>query len=217
MTDGDAGTAEPLAFETGELTDLGEENRLVLMAVDPLLLYAYWNITPKRMEAARALFEDGEIEGHVLRFHDATGVDFDGVNSRGSFDVSIHIDDRKWYVHLWSPEKRYCADIGVRGKDGRLVALVRSNMVETSAAWPRVKVDESAALVEQGAPDAAPVAAAPHGDSHEVLEMKIEELAALRDEPLPPASGAAPQPSWNGSDFSLGVSSVLLGRHRKAP
>lgn len=221
MTDGDAGAVGPLAFETGELPDLGEDNRLVLMAVDPYLVYVYWNITSRRIEAAQALFEKDELEGHVLRFHDTTGIDFDGVNSRGSFDVKIHLDAGKWYVRLWSPERRYCADIGLRGKDGRLVALVRSNLVETPAAWPHVRVDEAAALVEQGAPEgqtaleAEPPAAAPEpvrADSRQVLERKVAEVAALRDEPLAPA----PEDLTGISErnFTPGISSVILGARR---
>ncbi|HEY1206170.1 MAG: DUF4912 domain-containing protein [Bryobacteraceae bacterium] len=250
MTDGDAGAAEPLAFETGDLPDLGEDSRLVLMPVDPYLMYAYWNVTSTRIEAAKALFEEGEIEAHVLRFHDTTGIDFDGVNCGSSFDVKIHLDARKWYVRLWSPERKYCADIGLRGKDGRLVALVRSNLVETPAAWPHVKVDEAAALVDQGAPEGEtareaeplfsaqepePLAATPEAqlavaapeavaaDSRHVLERRLAEVAALREEPLAPTSEGGPGPSGDGhadlteiseKNFSPGISSAILGARR---
>ena len=179
MTDAEGGAAEPLAFENGELPDLGEGDRLVLMAVDPYLVYAYWSITPHRIEAAQALFGKDELEAHVLRFHDTTGIDFDGVNCGNSFDVKIDLAVEKWYVRLWSPERRYCADIGLRGKDGRLVALVRSNLIETPAAWPHVKVDEAAALVEQGAPD-----------SEAALEVEPPAAVALEARPVAVAQGA---------------------------
>ncbi len=230
MTDGDA-AAEPLAFETGELPGPGEHNRLVLMAVDPYLIHAYWNISAKRADAAKALFDDDEPEAYVLRFRDATGIDFDGVNCRSSFDVDIRLDAGKWYVRLWSPERRYCADIGLRGKDGRLVALARSNMVETPPDWPRVRVDDAAALVEQGdpegaaaGPEAAPVdasAATAGADSREVLDRKLAEVAELRDEPLadawePQANGAvhADLTEANEKSFTPGISSVILGKRR---
>ncbi len=173
MTDAEGGAAEPLAFETGELPDLGNEDRLVLMAVDPYLVYAYWNLTPDRIEAAQALFGKDELDAQVLRFHDTTGIDFDGVNCGHSFDVTIRLDAGKWYVRLWSPERRYCADIGLRGKDGRLVALVRSNLIETPAAWPHVKVDETAALVEQSEPD-----------SESALEVEPPAAVTVEAEPL---------------------------------
>ncbi len=206
MTDADGGAAEPLAFETGELPDLGEDDRLVLMAVDPYLVYAYWNITPHRIEAAQALFGQDELEAHVLRFHDTTGIDFDGVNCGNSFDVKIHLDAGKWYVRLWSPERRYCADIGLRAKDGRLVALVRSNLIETPAAWPHVKVDESAALVEQGAPEsemaleAEPPAVALEAEpAAAALEVEPVAEVALAAEP----AAQVPAPAHAGSRLVL--------------
>ncbi len=225
MTDGDARAAEPLAAETGEVPDLGEDNRLVLMAVDPYMVFAYWNVTSQRIEAAEALFDQDELEAHVLRFHDTTGIDFDGVNSRSSFDVKIHMEARKWYVRLWSPETRYCADIGLRGRDGRLVALVRSNLVETPAAWPHVRVDEAAALVEQDAPegqkgrDAAPVAAAQEparADSRHVLDTRLAEVAELRDEPLTSTPGYRTTDLTEVSErnFSPGISSLSAGARR---
>ena len=199
MTDAEGGAAEPLAFETGELPELGEEDRLVLMTVDPYLVYAYWSLTPNRIEAAEALFGKDELDAHVLRFHDTTGIDFDGVNCGNSFDVKIHLDAGKWYVRLWSPERRYCADIGLRAKDGRLVALVRSNLIETPAAWPHVKVNEAAALVEQGAPasetalvvEPPPAVVALEAEPPAATALEVEHPpAALETEP--PAPTPAP-------------------------
>jgi hypothetical protein len=184
MTDAEGGAAEPPAFETGALPDLGKNDRLVLMAVDPYLVYAYWNLTAGRIEAAQALFGKDELDAHVLRFHDTTGIDFDGVNCGNSFDVRIRLDAGKWYVRLWSPERRYCADIGLRGRDGRLVALVRSNLIETPAAWPHVKVDEAAALVEQGAPDSYAA----------TVPREAEPPAALEPAYGPPAATAQAEP-----------------------
>ena len=187
MTDGDAGAAEPQGSEPGELPELGEDNRLVLMAVDPYLVYAYWNLTSARIAAAQALFEEDEIEAHILRFHDTTGIDLDGTNCGTSFDVKIQLDARQWYVRLWSPERRYCADIGLRAKDGRLVALVRSNLVETPAAWPHLKVDEAAALVEQGEREAemAVVTEAP---------ATLPPAIAIEEKPEPPAAAHEGEP-----------------------
>ena len=212
MTDGDADAAQPLAFETGELPDFGQDDRLVLMAVDPYLVYAYWNITPPRIAAAQALFGKDELDAHVLRFHDTTGIDFDGVNCGNSFDVKIHLDAGKWYVRLWSPERRYCADIGLRGKDGRLVALVRANLIETPASWPHVKVDEAAVLVEQGAPEmetaveaepAPPVAVAPAEESPAVVPAAQAPLVAPEAVAPAPVPAAAPAPPPVRADSRL--------------
>jgi len=210
MTDAEGGAAEPLAFETGALPELGGDDRLVLMAVDPYLVYAYWNVTAPRIAAAQALFGKDELDAHVLRFHDTTGIEFDGVNCGNSFDVRIRLDAGKWYVRLWSPERRYCADIGLRGKDGRLVALARSNLIETPAAWPHVKVDEASALVEQGAPTSEPalgmeppaVVVALEAEPRAATAMEVQHPPAALERETP-----APTPAPRRAD-----SRVVLAR-----
>ncbi len=39
-------------------------------------------------------------------------------------------------MHLWTPEKIYYADLGLRGENGSFVALARSNTVRTPPAIP---------------------------------------------------------------------------------
>jgi hypothetical protein len=295
MQDSQSRAAEPPVPETRELPDLGAETRLVLMPVDPYLIYAYWNVALNRLDAAKTLFEEDEPWVGVLRFHDITGVDFDGVNSRSSFDVDVDLPGGRRYVRLWAPERKYCADLGLRGKDGRLVALVRSNVVETPPAWPHVAVEETAMVVEpdaqtaspadlppaaaslvpgprpsgRGSPEEPPVvlqppprkyptaaeppapsgapeqssapavpAAATPPDAGEVLNRRIAQLSALRDEPLlepvdrsghagqqssegphndalaAAAAGAGPRSdltAMSEAEFVPGVSSALLG------
>lgn len=228
------GVAEPLLLETGELPDLGEDTRVVLMAVDPYLVHAYWNVAPGKIEAARALLADAEREAKpVLRFHDMTGIEL-------SFDVEIDLRAGNWYVRLWSPEKRYCVDLGLLGKDGRFSALARSNVVQTPPAWPQVKAEEAALLVEPASPrnetaSPAPAAEAPAAASEisaprpagagAVLSERLAEMAALRGQPLPeprePALPRRPAPAgeepcsdlteMSERKFSAGTSSGLLG------
>ena len=183
--------AEPLALETGDLPSLDQGTSVVLMAVDPYHVHAYWTVAASRIEAARTLLADDAAEPQaVLRFHDLTGPGFDGVNAHSSFDVDVYIPSKNWYVHLWSPEKRYCVDLGLRGKDGRFVALARSNVVDTPPVWPRAAVEEAALRVESLTPPAeAPLpveAFAPPTppDSAEVLKRKLAGIAAVAEQPL---------------------------------
>lgn len=223
------GAVEPLELETGELPDLGEDTRVVLMAVDPYLVHAYWNVAPGKIEAARALLADAEREAKpVLRFYDLTGTD--GESGGSSFDVNIDLRTGTWYVRLWSPEKRYCVDLGLLSKVGRFAALARSNVVRTPPAFPRVKADEAAMLVEPAssaqAPEAPAAASAPKpAGARVVLNERLAEMAALRGEPLPePGEPALPcRPAQAGEEpcadltemsennFRAGTSSGLLG------
>jgi hypothetical protein len=216
MTDREAGA--------GELPDLNEDNRLVLMAVDPYLVHAYWNVSAGRIEAANGLFDEEDLEAAVLRFHDVTGIAADDVSCHASFDVDVQLEAGKCYARLGAPERRYRADLGLRAKDGRLVALVRSNPIEMPPAWPHVKVDDAATLVEPppAAPQVEPAIAfaeppAAPPDSHQVLERKLAETAALREEPLPPAVESAAQAdlaALGERNLTPGISSLLVGARR---
>jgi hypothetical protein len=118
------------------------DTQLVLMAVDPYLVYAYWSVPSSAI--------DPQAQA-TLRFHDIADL--------SSFDVDVDLQSRNWYVHLWSPEKRYFVDLGFRREDGGFIALARSNVVETPPAWPRLKVGEAVTLLEPAeAPAAAPAA-----------------------------------------------------------
>jgi hypothetical protein len=120
-----AGT--PVSLEPGELPSSYGINRLVLLPVDPYLMYTYWELAadPPPTAGARA----------VLRFHEAP-VSAAAETSR-PFDVDIDLAAGNWYVHLWSPEKVYQADLGLRGDDGAFVVLAQSNTVQTPPAQPR--------------------------------------------------------------------------------
>jgi hypothetical protein len=69
-----------------------------------------------------------------LRFYDVTYIDFDGTNAHSSFDQPVDLAAGNWYVHLWSCEKTYCADIGARTSTGRFEPACRSNFVHTPRA-----------------------------------------------------------------------------------
>ncbi|HTY37315.1 MAG TPA: DUF4912 domain-containing protein [Bacteroidota bacterium] len=117
-----------------------DEPKLVLLPVDPYLIHAYWVISPDSLvEAELMLTKDHKRAYPILRFHDLTHVVFDGSNAHGSFDVRVDLEAHNWYVHLWSPEKSYCADLGLRTEGGRFFPLARSNVAVT----PRASVSSS--------------------------------------------------------------------------
>jgi len=112
---------------------------IVLMAVDPYLVHAYWEVAPKELEATKRLW-DPQVQS-ALRFYDVTGIAFDGTNARACFDVDVQLAAENWYVRLWSPGKSYVVDLGLRRADGSFFALVRSNTAHTPPAAPSMNVD----------------------------------------------------------------------------
>jgi hypothetical protein len=123
--------------------DPKDESRVRLLPVDPYLIHAYWEIIDKDLETARSqLGSVGAQIKLVLRFYDITYILFDGKNAHGFFDVEIDPAARNWYVQLWSPEKSYCADLGLKTSEGRFLAFVRSNVTHTPPAWPSIREEE---------------------------------------------------------------------------
>lgn len=101
--------------------------RLVLLVRDPHWSYAWWELTSAQVE--RAQRELGGAAQLVLRFYDVSAIDWDGTNHHGAFDIEVHDLAGNWYVELGRPGAAFVAEIGLRGADGRFVALVRSNFV----------------------------------------------------------------------------------------
>jgi len=99
------------------------------MPVDPFLLYAYWDFAPKDWEEIQA-----RRRPMVLRIYDVTMIQFDGKNAHSYFDVPVSLEGQSWYVHLWSAEKSFCADLGLLLPDGSFQTIVRSNVVQTPRA-----------------------------------------------------------------------------------
>jgi hypothetical protein len=121
-----------LAPEPIDLPESYGETRVVLLGVDPWVLHVYWEVTSGELKKARdKLGEEYGRSKAILRFYDITNIIFDGTNAHGSFDVDVDLREKKWYVHLWSPEKSYFVDLGFKTRDGQFVALVRSNTAET--------------------------------------------------------------------------------------
>jgi hypothetical protein len=183
-----------LSLEEGELPESYGETRVVLLAVDPNLVHAYWNVAPDKLREAKSRV--GESSQAVLRFYEAGA----------RFDVDIDLGPRNWYVPLWSAGKSYYVDLGLRGEGGSFVQLARSNVVHTPRAMPVVEVGErflSVAAPERRAESvppapvspAVPAGPGPPGaglakappSSEETLKEKLEEFCALREsgrEPL---------------------------------
>src|SRR3989442_9314602 len=92
-------------------------------------------VTPESLrQAQHALGTEMEGARAVLRFYDISLIHFDGTNAHHTFDIDIGLEARNWYVHLWTAEKSYCADLGFVARAGRFHAITRSNVVHTPRA-----------------------------------------------------------------------------------
>jgi hypothetical protein len=154
------GTAA-LEHEGEELPDSDEETKVVLLPVNPYLVHVYWGIAANdREELERAFRRPGPRAQPVLRFYNITQVNLDATIAPSWFDVEINLRAGNWYVHLDSPARSYCIDLGLRTAGGAFHRLARSNVAETPRASPSEKVEESYLRVEADSPRVETVVAA---------------------------------------------------------
>ena len=114
------------------------KSRLVLLAVNPYLIHAYWEIAREDLGKAKELAADAQ---EVLRFYKRSELASEDAPS-DCFDVEIDLQSRNWYVQLWSAEESYFADLGLKRKDGTLIRLVRSQVVHMPRPHPAIAIDQ---------------------------------------------------------------------------
>lgn len=150
ILDGDE-TSTATEVPPGPLPESYGENRLVIMARDPLCIFAYWDATPERLAELRqqAGLEAWQKGQAILRVYDMTGISGDLSQALSSFDVDVSFDARRWYVHVPAPGRSYQMELGFRLPDGRFLAVVGSNRItlprgavstETDSRWMIVNV-----------------------------------------------------------------------------
>ena len=140
--------------------------RVTLLVIDPYLVHAYWEVDPATIP---------ESSHAVLRVYDTTG----GASSY--FDAPVSLPAKNWYIHLWTPERCYSAELGLIEEGGGFTPLARSNTIQTPRAWPVSAV-----------PAAAPVAAVPVAPAETPqTEPQDSEPTA---EPVPQPRESAPSP-----------------------
>jgi hypothetical protein len=115
--------APPSLSGDEDLLDWPWRPGVTLLAVDPYLLYVYWDFDLAKLPP--------DTTAAVLRLYDGAS----------HFDVDVDLRTRNWYVPLWSPAKTYYADLAAITKAGKFVPLVRSNTTQTSRAWPVAETD----------------------------------------------------------------------------
>jgi hypothetical protein len=146
-----SGPPHPFELEEGELPDSYGRTRLVVLAVGPYRVHAYWEVRPDELAEARTRLGDRQHSARVvLRFHDTLAGRATEQGTARCFDVEVDLQSRNWFVDLWSADKTYYADIGLKGDGGQFVPLARSNLVRTPRAWPVSEVGEYFMSVEPG-------------------------------------------------------------------
>ena len=203
--------------------------RVVVMAVTPHLLHAYWRISKQDFEDIRRALHD--FRGvPVLRFYDITRILFNGTNAHHTFDVEVELRAQRWNIPLWSADKSYVADLGYKAPGGRFHQVARSNIVGVPRSHPSPQLAEHYFHLERGpvkepAPVSVPVPPVPSEEPSRPEAADWETVTEPRPRPETPPP-PAPQERPAGGEmsdtrdlvrsteeqFSPGLSSAVPGR-----
>ncbi len=122
---GTSATGREMSY--GSLPHEYGQDRIVLLARDPRMVFAFWEVTKQRLDEERKRI--GSDARLCVRVYDVTGVAFDGGNETAYFDQEVYERVGSWYLDLGRPGHAFCADLGVRLPSGRFHTLFRSNTI----------------------------------------------------------------------------------------
>jgi hypothetical protein len=106
-------------------------DRVTAMAVNPLRLFVYWEVTDAAIEAARKNLGAGGADAWLcLRVYDITGRLFDGTNAHSYFDEGVDRSQRHWFFEIGKPTSTACVEVGMKSSEGYFVRIARSGRVD---------------------------------------------------------------------------------------
>ena len=112
-------------------------DRVTAMAVDPVRLFVYWEVTDGAIEAARRELGAGGSGAWLnLRVYDISGRLFDGTNAHSYFDHGLDRDTRQWFFEIGKPTSTACAEIGMKSAEGFFIKIARSGRVDFARDQP---------------------------------------------------------------------------------
>ncbi len=105
------------------------------MVRDPYWLHAYWELSRKSVERARAALGQYWHEARpVLRVCEVVRDGTTSASRQPVRDVEIHGGVNNWYIDVQDPPRSYQLDVGYLASGGRFFSVARSNVVSTPPA-----------------------------------------------------------------------------------
>jgi hypothetical protein len=112
-------------------------DRVTAMAVDPVRLFVYWEVTDGAIEAARKELGAGGAGAWInLRVYDISGRLFDGTNAHSYFDHGADRDTRQWFFEIGKPTSTACVEVGMKSAEGFFIKIARSGRVDFARDQP---------------------------------------------------------------------------------
>ena len=143
------GQPEPPVFGIpAELPYHYNDDKVALLVRDPHWVYSYWEVTPRKLDMARAELGDGQ-GALALRVYDVTDLFFDGANAHSFYDIGVYDTVGDWYVNTGEPGRSFIMDLGLKAPDGRFITLARSNAIRTPRDTVSDVLDEEWVIAEE--------------------------------------------------------------------
>ncbi len=121
-----------------ELPEHYGDNQIYIMVRDPNWIFSYWEIQKDHQDRALAqLGGNWNDVRSVLRIYDLTAAE----NFSSFSDIELRNLARTWYISVQA-NRSYVVEIGLLHRDGRFVALARSNQVTTPRSGMSEVIDE---------------------------------------------------------------------------
>lgn len=130
---------------SGELPVTYGHDYIVLLARDPIWIFAYWEITPQGWSNARGILTDHQCQT-ILRVYDLDPV---SQEPQGHFDVTIQPFSQGWHIHTGKLGGSFQVAIGIRTPEGAFREIARSNTIITPRGTISPVVDEQWLTVEE--------------------------------------------------------------------
>jgi len=118
------------------------------MVRDPYWLHAYWELTRRSVERAKAAMgQHWHAARPVLRLYEVSRSGVTNSARKLVRDVNIHGGVNNWYIDVKDPPKSFQLEIGYLAPDDKFAVLTRSNTVSTPRAGGEDSFDRNWAEV----------------------------------------------------------------------
>ena len=190
------------------------KDRVVLMVRDSYWLHAYWDLSARSVQRAKAaMAEHWHGAKPVLRLLEVETGSTTNTCERIVRDVEIHGGVKNWYIDVADPPKSYRVAIGYCALDGKFFSILRSNSVTTPEPGVADMVDNNWADVAENCEQVFALSGGydkgrDNGDLRELFE---ERLRRPMGSPMVTRFGAGAEGVFGiPSGFELEVSAEMI-------
>ncbi|MFN4152754.1 MAG: DUF4912 domain-containing protein, partial [Candidatus Sericytochromatia bacterium] len=119
-----------------------EEDKIVLLPIDPYRSFTYWDLSSATITKLRTL----RLKNLYLKINDVTGIVFNGKNEISSWFEECLVLSKNWYINIPEGGRNYCVELGYIF-NGLFYPLVRSNTINIPRRDPSPVIKDTFVIV----------------------------------------------------------------------